>query len=219
MVWLSSPEKLNDPFELKALSLDTKRIENEGGDIKLYKKVLDLFTSRIQICCFSNGYRKRIPLWSHYSNNHQGFCVEYAVINKDPIFPVRYSNQRLISFIIVSRLCNSFLDGYKQRKKPNSEFWHNYQILFLTFCTKSAEWQYEHEFRFFNQNDEKDQPGKLVPLLSTGLKMNKIFIGLNCKPENEKELIRIGKLLKLPVYKMRIIEYSKYFSLRSFLVS
>lgn len=219
MVWASSPKKLNDPFELKALTLDTNRIEKAGWDIKLCQDVMNLFTNRIQICCFSNGYRKRIPLWSHYANNHQGYCVEYVTINKNPIFPVRYSNQRLISATIVTRLFNAFLDGYEQNKEPNSEFWHYYQILFLTFCTKSAEWQYEHEFRFFNPNDEIDRPGKLVSISSTGLQMNKIFIGLNCKPENEKELKRIGMLLKLPVYKMKIIEYSKYFSLRPFLIS
>jgi hypothetical protein len=214
MVWASSPEKLNDPFELKALALDVKLIEKAGWDIELCQHVMDLFASKIKICCFSNGYRKRIPLWSHYANNHQGYCVEYATIDKNPIFPVRYSNQRLISATIVTRFCNAFLDGYKQKKEPSSEFWKYYRILLLTYCTKSAEWQYEHEFRFFDTNDDDDKPGKLIPLSLTGLKINKIYIGLNCASEYENELRSIGKTFNYPVYKMEIVESSKYFSLQ-----
>lgn len=60
MVWASSPEKLNDPFELKALSLDTNCIEKAGWDIKLCQNVVNLFTSRIQICCFSNMDERKI---------------------------------------------------------------------------------------------------------------------------------------------------------------
>lgn len=217
-IWVSSPEELNDPFEMKVLTLDTKRIAKDGGDVDLYQRILDLFTKKIQLCCFSNSSRKRLPLWAHYANNHQGFCIEYGIKNKDPLFPVRYSSQRIISRTIVTNLCNAFLNGYQSNKKLDSEFWHYYQILFLTFCTKSSDWQYEHEFRFIDSNRKPNSPGELLPLFSSGLTISKIFLGIKCSAQNEKELVRIGKILNIPVYKMRIVDYSKYFSLRPFLV-
>lgn len=213
-LWVCTPKKLNDPFELKALSVDSKRIEKAGWDVQLCQNIINLLSSKILVCCFSNGLRKRIPLWAHYANNHQGFCVEYGINNKNRVFPVRYSNQRLISATIVTRLCKAFLEGYEQDKEPGSDFWHYYQILFLTFCTKSSEWEYEHEYRVFDFNEDEDKPGKLVPLSSTGLYVNKIFIGMNCAAEYEKELVRIGKLLNCPVFKMGIVENSVYYSMR-----
>lgn len=213
-LWVCTPKKLNDPFELKALTLDIKRIEKAGWDVQLCQNIINLLSSQILVCCFSNGIRKRIPLWAHYANNHQGFCVEYGVNNKNRVFPVRYSNQRLISATIVTRLCKAFLEDYEQEKEPGLDFWRYYQILFLTFCTKSSEWGYEHEYRIFDFNEEEGKTGKLISLSSTGLCINKIFVGLNCVSEYEKELNRIGKLLNCPVYKMGIVENSVYYSMK-----
>ena len=213
-IWASTPKKLNDPFELKALTLDIKRIERAGWDVKLCEKIINQLSSNILVCCFSNGIRKRIPLWAHYANNHQGFCIKYGISDKNQIFPVIYSNQRLISATIVTKLCQAFLDGYEQRKEPGSDFWHYYRILFLTFCTKSSEWKYEHEYRVFDFNEEEEKPGKTIPLSSTGLHVEKIFIGMNCAAKYEKELVRIGKLQNCPVYKMGIVENSVYYSMR-----
>ena len=42
-----------------------------------------------------------MPMWAHYSNNHQGFCVAYDMKNPENTklagctFPVQYTNERL----------------------------------------------------------------------------------------------------------------------------
>lgn len=73
-----------------------KLIEEEENRIKGYNLDLGLKES-IHLACFSETYES-ILMWSHYANNHEGFCVEYNFKElglKSPvtrfIFPVIYT--------------------------------------------------------------------------------------------------------------------------------
>lgn len=143
-------------------------------------------------------------MWSHYTNNHKGYCIEFEIIQKDLIFPVRYTNQRILSATIISRLCKSFLEGYESKKTPGAEFWHYYKLFMLTYCSKSSQWKYEHEYRFFDFNEDYSKPGMLIPVHEMGLEISQIYIGINCNSEYEQRLVEIGQLLGVPVYKMKI---------------
>lgn len=213
-LWCSETKALNDPFELKVISLDRIRIEKAGWPIDLVEQIMGLLTKNITICCFSNNDRKRIPLWAHYANDHNGYCVEFVVENKDLIFPVHYTNSRLPSAVIITNLCRAFLDSYNKKDKPSLEFWHYYRILQLSFYTKSSEWKYEHEYRYLDINENDIKTGNLVPFSKMGLRIDKIMIGINCDSNCQQRLINIGKNLNCKVYKMEIFEKSNKFSLK-----
>lgn len=129
-IWLSNPKYLNDPFDsarflienYQILYLDElKEIDNElkmngksdisfeeesKKNIKALKKSID----ECAICSFSiNPFSEK--LWSHYSNEHKGICIEYEftadfdyswkkipynmgqwieLIKNKEIFPVKY---------------------------------------------------------------------------------------------------------------------------------
>ena len=70
-----------------------KRLHDEL--IRSLQKPLEAFR-RLRVACFTNR-NDSIPMWSFYSDNHRGFCVEYEMhsLVRDWLMPVIYSNERV----------------------------------------------------------------------------------------------------------------------------
>jgi len=67
----------------------------------LRHKFSNQFQANLGIACFSEDVRS-ILMWSHYAENHTGFCLEYPVININQLsdyqnyhglYPVQYNNK------------------------------------------------------------------------------------------------------------------------------
>src|SRR5690625_4688930 len=67
-LWVSGAEYLNDPFDLKAIYLDEKVIQERGYQLDLIRMLLDQSRKSIGISCFSNNFNNNMPMWAHYSN-------------------------------------------------------------------------------------------------------------------------------------------------------
>lgn len=123
-----------------------------------------------------------ILMWSHYANNHKGFCIEYAINKNEPnellfnLSPVIYSNERT---------------------KMN-EFFFNSKTIFEWYknglLKKSNLWSYEKEWRLILLKNDCLVDGTFLfyPIKA-------IYLG--CKISNEerkkiKELI-VGKKIEL----------------------
>ncbi len=99
--WLSSPLDFNDPFD-SSLSISWRRLSLQGfndyweervnkspdtarlfapEEIETIKKQmqgrLSSLKDSLRICCFSEQ-PDSILMWSHYAQDHKGFCVEYS---------------------------------------------------------------------------------------------------------------------------------------------
>lgn len=76
------------------------------------EKIEKLRSTNIRVACFSEfdrneGFKKNIQMWSHYADNHKGFCVEYdlSFLKETTVFslndheyhkePSRYLDERL----------------------------------------------------------------------------------------------------------------------------
>ncbi len=163
------PSMMNDPFDCSCEFLDG----NDTGDL-------------FKLFC-TTPHKDNILMWSHYGDNHKGYCFEYAL------------------FDIVKEALNSEFDGIliygkvdysKDRKKHivrKTGISYNYILDYIDAAfAKSNVWSYEDEIRFVLITKEtKDHIDFRVPI-------NKIYVG--CKSDEKSITNSSGN--NLPFTKM-----------------
>lgn len=141
-LWEPNAISLNDPYDC-AIRMDfhnniVKELGLSSSDIeKLDKKVLQTKLNELEekwkqqwhIISFSERVDS-ILMWSHYANEHKGFCVEYDTSQfKSQFFPVIYRDK----FDNVLKHINTAL---------------------CVVLTKATDWAYEREWRIINQTED-----------------------------------------------------------------
>jgi len=120
-------------------------------------------------------------MWSHYSDCHKGFCIEYD-FSKDNelaylLSPVLYVDK---IYDITKHTMNA--DGFE-----------------FSSLLKSYEWKYEKEWRIEQCNLEN------AIVTSFGVpKPTAIYLGACIEDENKKELEEFAKKNKIQTYKMKL---------------
>lgn len=84
---VSEFDKLNDPFELAAMSLETK----EERDA--LRKSKSEYSKKYGVICFSSRWGNPV-MWSHYAERHEGMVLEFEVPDQR-LKIVEYSTRRL----------------------------------------------------------------------------------------------------------------------------
>ena len=142
----------------------------------------------VKVCSFSER-NDSLAMWAHYSNNHQGFCIEYMTndwppddIRRRMLFPVIYSDELFdaTSFIIESM--------------RNQRYNNIFGIVAATH--KSVDWSYEKEWRLVSPIE---QPSEFtLPQPSA------IYLGTKMTKDDEDRICRIAEAKSIPVFKMTI---------------
>lgn len=191
-------------------------------------KIEKLKNTNIRVACFSEldkyeEFYNQILMWSHYADNHKGFCVEYDLeplkkkiefttgenefytekgkylderniaIIKAGLFPVEYTSNRVN--IPVSKLDQIHFDEEGQIKYNNSLD----ELIYKTFIVKSSNWSYEKEWRIIIDEKVSNYFNFKIPFPFA----KTIFLG--CKASNEliETMIKIGKEIKAEVLLMQ----------------
>ncbi|MEZ7507334.1 DUF2971 domain-containing protein [Flavobacterium sp. Arc2] len=227
--WNSSIESYSDAKRkvLDNKSNDFKKNINRRLDDatqEIDDKVGKLKNIDIRVACFSNFDRydefyKQIVMWSHYADNHRGFCVEYDLSFLKPennlkipdrsfyddkdkylnernqaiiragIFPVEYTAKRInIPF--------SKLEKIKIKSSGNIFYNSNIdELIYKTFLVKSANWNYEKEWRIIvDENICKYYENKIpFPYIKA------IYLGSKADNELINTMIDIGKEINAEV--------------------
>lgn len=142
-------------------------------------------SEHIGISCFTTKY-DNLLMWSHYANKHTGICVEYdfstlfnETNNIGIVLPVDYSDRRK---------CFPFEKAFKYSKnKVTKDTARKLLPDFIKMLlSKSAEWQYEDEWRMviFPRGDESRKI--FFPYIS------KIILGSSMKKEHCDEIYNIA---------------------------
>lgn len=162
-------------------------------------------TEKFLVSCFTTE-KDNILMWSHYANNHKGFCIEYDLskakynylnLNKeernifDNLFPVIYSGTRK-EIIDYNFNGDTFLSWY-----------------LLGLLRKYHVWSYENEWRITLL--KKEYPYQIIKFFP----IKAIYCG--CKMDN-KEIEKIkniiaGKNIDLYISKMEENSYKLKFEL------
>lgn len=190
---MTTPTNFNDPFDCIMSMIDEETLKDDY--LKDYKELYCFlsknfisdklqyihneyitkymtFIKSMQICCFSSD-RDSILMWSHYANQHQGFCIEYNIeemINRTvPIRPVKYCNHM-----------------------PTLKFSDlNFNDALLS---KYSDWKYEKEWRVIFPKEETNQYIKrLFP--------SAVYIGCKASEKLISNLLLICNSKKIPCYK------------------
>ena len=195
-IFLGSSAHQNDPFDCLMKADMDRVIQSEKFKAAYRKKFgVDIPISRItieecrelflgvqediKIACFSEVYDS-ILMWSHYTNNHSGICIEYDTNKFSPkikssIFPVLYSRTRLdLTEDLMKASINA---GYKA----------------LVF--KAKEWEYEKEWRIILSNED---------FINARRAISAVIVGVRCSEERIKEIKEWATKFNpgVPVYKI-----------------
>lgn len=138
----------------------------------------------MKMCSFCES-PYNILMWSHYANQHKGFCIEYDLskfdntdIRKRILYPVIYKNNLFDS-------TQHFIQLMKNKKFNNL-----YHI--ISCSTKSTLWRYEKEWRMiFNIGPSFQEQNYNMDCQS------KVFLGIRISDEDKEDIIEICKNKKI----------------------
>lgn len=191
-------------------------------------KIKKLKDTNIRIACFSeldkyDEFQNQILMWSHYADNHKGFCIEYDLeplkkeveftlnkyefykdkdkyiderniaITKAGLFPVEYTSNRVN--IPVTKLNKIYFDDRGQIKYNSNID----EMIYKTFIVKSSKWSYEKEWRIIIDEQVSNYYNSKIPFPYA----KTIFLG--CKASNDliDTMIKIGNEINAKVFLMR----------------
>ncbi len=161
---------------------------------KFYEFLIQEFSAQIRkkfsVCSFSRNLSS-ILMWTHYAENHTGYCLEYdydAVLEDDRfegmVFSVRYSDEL---FDVSDRV----LEFLKPTSSPNPLSIYSEAILH-----KGREWEYEDEVRYIG-------PEYLCGTMEF-IEPSAIHFGAKMPIDNQLLLVDIAERLGIPMYRMRM---------------
>ena len=190
-----SEDKLKESEEEFHALLQEEREKINSNYEKNQDKILGIIQDSTFISCFSERNDSML-MWSHYTDNHQGFCLEYEFmkpenIEIEPIFkealnPIIYSEEMfdMSEYILYAAKTKQ---AWSQRVAANP-----------VIC-KSKEWEYEKEWRLvqFHQDREEGYPVRFF-------KPKAIYLGTKIKEKDKADLMLIAKSKKVDVYQMKM---------------
>ena len=156
------------------------------------KKVANSF----KLCSFSEKNDSML-MWAHYANYHQGFCIEYDLVN----IPLSDFRRRFLYPTIYS---NNMFDATEHMLKGVDDQSFNNLHLSLAALIKAKDWEYEKEWRlvFANGIFDKEQSYEIgFPKM--------VYLGTKIKPEDQETLIAICNKRGIPFCKMKA-HHSKF---------
>jgi hypothetical protein len=187
-LWACKPSDFNDPFEFRlkrsstAKGLEEFRKTNCGNpeiekmtDSELTKFGIEEYEKefhKLGVVCFSKA-NNSILMWTHYSDQHKGICLEFALKNGQSIVNAGFHK----------------IEYTKKYPAINFEkVWcKDGESLAEILWTKSEEWDYEREFRLIIRSG-----GKLIDY-PPQLQLSGIIFGFRTSKKNKKLIKDIFK--------------------------
>ena len=176
-LWFAKPDTLNDPFECQMI------FDNILKSIWSNYPVEDILKTKIEeaikinlskagICSFSQTKKNQL-MWSHYADEHRGFCIEFdrkTLVNEslhvgeiEVIYQSDYPHKAIFDLL-------EYLINYN--KTDISEAMIT-SIAFIIMRTKYTHWSYERELRLTRDHyGSSSFSTKSVKSISLGLRMD-----------------------------------------------
>jgi hypothetical protein len=200
-LFLSPSSEFDDPFDMIGTFCDFIKISNEEQrsveDCIKFIKELNESRQTMPSVCFCENINN-LPLWASYTNNYQGFAVEYnfcelgmeSHITRN-LYPIYYEPRRIDltkSLINILKNKDSVLRGdYSKISKEQLI------IFFSNFC-KHESWKFQDEWRLINISGERVL-SEIVP--------EAIYIGYKSSPFTKRRLKNIAKKISCKCFLMK----------------
>ena len=151
------PSKMNDPFDsvvnLWKKTGNLKKITGGKGHEEIFNKSMDYY--RIRSFCANkdtfdtdDDILKKIRMWSHYADNHCGFCIKYRLnkrffcdIDEEIVHAVRLAPVECVELYHIGDNKNkiSLYDAYFIK---NKEWEPEQEVRLLSYCTATTDAHY-----------------------------------------------------------------------------
>lgn len=213
-ITLSRPNQMNDIVDSLVFTwLESPRF----GATAKYKGHLDPYKEsfrdyRIASFCSDNPEKKQYAIqntlmWSHYADEHRGFCVEYAFHSDD--YRKDYFQELTVSRLFKIKYHNI------EKEEPINFTEQNTSSPFTAqdaFITKYQDWSYENEYRLLQY---KPKQGALREQykLSNSTKIVAIYFGYRCLDSDIQIIKSLLENTNIKFYKMKI-DYSDVYHLK-----
>lgn len=151
--------------------------------LEIDKKINEEF-SQYGVLCLS-GTWKNILMWSHYSDEHRGVCIEFDTteISHQNLTPVRYDRRPSI------KASDIYL--WKVRRDEAAKR----RIFDAHFYSKAPDWQYEHEWRDISRDSK----------YCMAYRISSIYFGFRCENAVKIAAVKMfGVDSKVKFYDVRI---------------
>jgi len=181
----SLPSDFNDLFEL-FLTIDFNR---DPDDLAYY---LDLIGDNLSFptTCFSIS-PVVVPMWAHYSMNHQGFVIEFSENKMREVFPNSHFRNVRYSDVPVHDLSDLLTRARVVMKyRYNACLWD--AIYSSAYFTKTTCWTYEQERRMVVNRDEVQKKGDLMLLSIPSKAVNSIMCGARATADTVNKIRQIA---------------------------
>lgn len=198
-ITVCSPTLMNDPFDSIALSWASS--DNSKNLGKGFRKTHEFFIESYnpyKIRCFSKNNiedKNNILMWSHYADNHRGFCIEYT-------FTPDFIEQRNFKNHVFSLILD--VDYSNDNDDVLKKFTINTQ---QAFASKAECWKYENEVRLLYYNPDCISKYGMISLGNSLI--SAIYFGYKCSEDNIR---LIKKILgdKIRYYQMKQVNGKIY---------
>lgn len=187
--YFSSVSNENDPYEFQGVYIDEDTLIRNGWDTQtaeyLKKQFDGVFKNNFAIACLTANNEHCLPMWAYYTNNYQGYCIEYEVQENNHIHKVYYEEKR----IAIANLLSKMAHAVTENNAEDREFFS--RIVCETVFLKHHSWSWEKEYRIISSKKEMTEHGHMKKLKSIGLKPTRVIVGIHCKEEHKKEIKEI----------------------------
>lgn len=161
----------------------------ESFTLKAHINKIALMQDQMKVCSFCES-PEQLLMWSHYSDYHKGFCVEYNIARWLPT-DIR---RRILYPVIYQKELYDFTDHHIQSTTGN--FNNLYPL--ISGSTKSTEWEYEKEWRFiFNIGDSF--PVQNYPMNC----QSAVYLGFRMGDQKKEEIKDIAKMNGIKVFQAK----------------
>ncbi|MEZ8345714.1 DUF2971 domain-containing protein [Vibrio splendidus] len=191
-LWAAKPVTFNDPFDAQVNynALVTQTLNHFKRNTENIRKELlahiNSFTSKVGICSLSRTNKNQL-MWSHYADEHRGFCIGLDINNllDDTLLKNKVNYQAKLPIDKLLNTLTIISDSWLYiDNKVNMTLLKDIFENFITeeiLVTKHSNWQYENETRIIAPN-YGSIPFKCSQVMSItfGLKM----------PDRDKKIVR-----------------------------
>lgn len=175
--------------QVKFAMTNTAKKLKAGKHDEMFRKEINYWKDVLGIFCASENY-SNILLWSHYADNHRGFCVK---LKSEGIF---YAAGYMVGSVIYKDEIPELLPGY------NKNMDEEHKTTIQQFFSKYSGWSYEEEIRFIGFK----KANKIVEIDPQTIEA--VYFGWSMPPEDKskklKELQELEHLKHIKYYEMKI---------------
>lgn len=211
-----SPKEVRDLSKPKQIREISKSLEKDFRD---HTVNFDKLKENLLVSCFSED-NKSILMWSHYAQEHKGFCVQYdfkSLGNTSHLtrnlFPIFYNSKLFMIDDYIYNTHEKFKSVFSSYMKgidlksirgveiqlPEGNMSSNNMYLFYASLIKFEGWEYEQEWRYVLPFEKEEKPVCIkVP------KPVAIYLGAKSDKKNKNILLKIAKEKNIDVYQMEM---------------